>query len=70
MLKREFGMSLAREVADMVGYSTGAAGGEKNDAPCGLLNDPMVLKYKAEHDVDIKAQRAELVLRAFIATTH
>merc|ERR1712022_97536 len=57
-------------VADMVGYSTGAGGDGKNEAPCDLLNDPITLKYKADAermrqqvkaaDVDIEAQRAEL----------
>merc|ERR1712188_331980 len=57
-------------VADMVGYSTGASGGSENEVPADLLNDPIVLKYKADaermrqqvkaSDVDIEAQRAEL----------
>lgn len=83
VLKREFGsleVTLKKQVeetekykqmvADMVGYSTGATGAEQSEAPCDLLNDPVVLKYKAdaermraqmkEADVDIEAQRAEL----------
>jgi chromosome segregation ATPase len=56
-------------VADMVGYSSGEAG-EKSEVPADLLNDPLVLKYKADTerlrdqikraDVDVDAQRAEL----------
>merc|ERR1711959_510779 len=54
----------------MVGYSTGASGGSAHEVPSDLLNDPIVLKYKADaermreqvkaSDVDIEAQRAEL----------
>merc|ERR1711901_17962 len=56
--------------AYMAGYSIGAGGDGKNEAPCDLLNDPITLKYKADAermrqqvkaaDVDIEAQRAEL----------
>merc|ERR1711939_1081540 len=56
-------------VADMVGYSSGGADG-KPEMPSDLLNDPLVLKYKADTerlreqitraDVDIEGQRAEL----------
>jgi chromosome segregation ATPase len=83
VLKREFGYmetTLKKQieeterykqmVADMVGYSTGAADGQKSEVPADLLNDPIVLKYKADaermrqqvkaSDVDIEAQRAEL----------
>merc|ERR1711998_708856 len=83
VLKREFGhleVTLKTQVeetekykqmvADMVGYSTGASDGSKNEVPCDLLNDPIVLKYKSDaermrqqvkaSDVDIEAQRAEL----------
>jgi DNA repair exonuclease SbcCD ATPase subunit len=83
VLKREFGHmeeTLKKQitetekykqmVADMVGYSTGATDGEKSEVPADLLNDPIVLKYKADaermrqqvkaSDVDIEAQRAEL----------
>eukprot|EP00656_Telonema_subtile_P050337 TRINITY_DN6493_c0_g2_i2.p1 TRINITY_DN6493_c0_g2~~TRINITY_DN6493_c0_g2_i2.p1 ORF type:complete len:1195 (+),score=504.77 TRINITY_DN6493_c0_g2_i2:99-3683(+) len=83
VLKREFGnleCTLKKQVeetekykqmvADMVGYSTGAGGQDKSEAPADLLNDPMVLKYKSDaermrqqvkaSDVDIDAQRAEL----------
>jgi hypothetical protein len=61
VLKREFGsleVVLKRQVeetekykqmvADMVGYSTGAGGGAKNEVPSDLLNDPIVLKYKSD----------------------
>merc|ERR1711988_1522783 len=57
-------------VADMVGYSSGKAGEGKPEVPADLLNDPLVLKYKADTerlrdqikraDVDIESQRAEL----------
>merc|ERR1711988_892606 len=57
-------------VADMVGYSAGQAGEGKGEVPADLLNDPLVLKYKADTerlreqikraDVDIEAQRADL----------
>ena len=57
-------------VADMVGYSSGDGSQGKNELPADLLNDPLVLKYKADTermrdqiqkaDVDIEAQRAEL----------
>jgi chromosome segregation ATPase len=57
-------------VADMVGYSSGKAGEGKAEVPADLLNDPLVLKYKADTerlreqitraDVDIEAQRSEL----------
>jgi len=58
-------------VADMVGYSSGSGdGSSKGELPSDLLNDPLVLKYKADTerlrdqiskaDVDIEAQRAEL----------
>merc|ERR1712185_612542 len=83
VLKREFGHleeTLKKQVeetekykqmvADMVGYSTGASDGSKNEVPFDLLNDPLVLKYKADTerlreqiksaDVDIESQRAEL----------
>jgi len=56
-------------VADMVGYSTGSSD-SKSEIPADLLNDPLVLKYKADTerlrdqikraDVDVSAQRAEL----------
>jgi chromosome segregation ATPase len=83
VLKREFGnleTTLSKQVeeterykqmvADMVGYSTGASDGSKNEVPSDLLNDPIVLKYKSDSermrqqvkaaDVDIEGQRAEL----------
>merc|ERR1712100_586026 len=54
----------------MVGYSSGQEGEGKSELPADLLNDPLVLKYKADTerlrdqiskaDVDIEAQRAEL----------
>jgi chromosome segregation ATPase len=57
-------------VADMVGYSAGQAGEGKGEVPADLLNDPLVLKYKADTerlreqikraDVDIESQRADL----------
>jgi len=57
-------------VADMVGYSSGNADESKGEMPADLLNDPLVLKYKADTerlreqikraDVDIDGQRAEL----------
>jgi len=57
-------------VADMVGYSSGNSGDSKAEVPSDLLNDPLVLKYKADterlreqiktSDVDIESQRAEL----------
>jgi len=57
-------------VADMVGYSSGKSGDGKPEVPSDLLNDPLVLKYKADTerlrdqinhaDVDIEQQRAEL----------
>lgn len=57
-------------VKDMVGYSSGAAGEANGEVPADLLNDPLVLKYKADTerlreqisraDVDIEAQRAQL----------
>lgn len=57
-------------VADMVGYSAGNAAEGKSEVPSDLLNDPLVLKYKADTerlreqikraDVDIEGQRAEL----------
>merc|ERR1711939_45474 len=57
-------------VKDMVGYSSDAAGEGKGEVPTDLLNDPLVLKYKADTerlreqikraDVDIESQRAEL----------
>jgi len=57
-------------VADMVGYSSGSGGDGKPEMPSDLLNDPLVLKYKADTerlreqitraDVDIEGQRAEL----------
>jgi len=57
-------------VADMVGYSAGNDAQGKSEVPADLLNDPLVLKYKADTerlreqikraDVDIEAQRAEL----------
>merc|ERR1711970_749062 len=57
-------------VADMVGYSSGKAGEGKTEVPSDLLNDPLVLKYKADTerlreqikraDVDIESQRADL----------
>merc|ERR1711998_452314 len=35
-------------VADMVGYSSGNADESKGEVPADLLNDPLVLKYKAD----------------------
>jgi chromosome segregation ATPase len=83
VLSREFGsleVTLKKQVeetekykqmvADMVGYSSGMAGDSKAEVPSDLLNDPLVLKYKADTerlreqikgaDVDIESQRAEL----------
>jgi len=57
-------------VADMVGYTSGAVGEVKGEVPADLLNDPLVLRYKADTerlrdqikraDIDVEAQRAEL----------
>jgi len=57
-------------VSDMVGYGAGNSANGKSEVPTDLLNDPLVLKYKADterlreqitkSDVDIESQRAEL----------
>jgi len=57
-------------VADMVGYTSGNTESGTSEVPSDLLNDPLVLKYKADTerlrdqikraDVDIESQRQEL----------